>query len=289
MQELVLNEWVALNEGCDISSRYYFVVLSAYHVRSRHHPPAVNGSSSDAEQVLRWASRIHPDEPADPDPRTMRAGVSTLRASGLTRWRAAPVLRPVVHARRHAASASPAPPSTTRTPPTPIVSSYLICGTPRHARTVRVLLLRRSGAVSPHPGRWSVCVGRIEPTDGSPREAATREILEELGAGVAARLRLVRTGEPFDIVSGKDDDGFEYDRGEVRRWRTHPFVWDVREPSGKEEGDASAERVELVLGPEHQEARWVSLQEMDDMDTVPGLAATLRQMLDESHKRRDGA
>jgi len=74
-----------------------------------------------------------------------------------------------------------------------------------------VLLSPRSEAVGSYRGRWGAVSGRAE---GDPVAAARAKMREE--TGLAEEVRLVRRGDPFDVVDG--------DRG--TRWVVHPYMFD---------------------------------------------------------------
>jgi translation initiation factor 2B subunit (eIF-2B alpha/beta/delta family)/8-oxo-dGTP pyrophosphatase MutT (NUDIX family) len=106
-----------------------------------------------------------------------------------------------------------------------------------------VLLLRRSDAVGSYRGKWGAVAGYAE---GSPEQAATREIAEETGLGDS--VDLVRQGEPFPV----EDEELR------KRWLVHPFLFDCGSRDFK-------------LDRESVEGAWVSPTEMLRRDTVPEL------------------
>jgi ADP-ribose pyrophosphatase YjhB (NUDIX family) len=66
----------------------------------------------------------------------------------------------------------------------------------------RLLLIQRGHP--PHPGRWSLPGGRIEPGE-TPEQAVEREVLEETGLRVRAgavvgRVRIPGDGVVYDVV-----------------------------------------------------------------------------------------
>ena len=106
-----------------------------------------------------------------------------------------------------------------------------------------VLLLRRSEAVGSYRGKWGAVAGYAE---GSPEQAATREIAEETGLGNS--VELVRQGESFPV----EDEELR------KRWNVHPFLFDCG-------------RRDFKLDRESVEGEWVSPTEMLRRDTVPQL------------------
>ncbi|MCJ1330770.1 Initiation factor 2B-like protein [Thelotrema lepadinum] len=158
--------------------------------------------------------------------------------------------------------------------PTPMVSSFItMLGT---GNTTRILLLKRSPTASPFPSLWAACSGRIEASDHTPQLAALREIKEETSIS-ANRLKLVKAGEPFQVGGGN------------KTWKVWSFLWAVKFGKGEEsrEGDAEDSRSveeqtaeELVkLNGENVQAKWVTFEEIADMQTVPGLRGTVGRLL----------
>jgi 8-oxo-dGTP pyrophosphatase MutT (NUDIX family) len=133
----------------------------------------------------------------------------------------------------------------------------------------QVLLLRRSPTSSPYPSLWAAVSGKIELSDANPRDAALREIYEETGL-TKEELWLVRGegSEPVEIRDERERDGRV-------GWRAWVFGWEV----GGRNGEREVEEVEL--NEENVEARWVGLEEVEGMETVPDLNETLRRLLDE--------
>ena len=113
----------------------------------------------------------------------------------------------------------------------------------------RILLLHRSHAVRTHQGKWAGVSGGIEAT--TPLAQALQEIQEETGLG-EADVELSRHGEPLDV----EDDQHNM------RWRVHPFLFAVPDPSL------------IRLDWEHTESRWIAPDDLEDFDTVPMLRET---------------
>jgi len=116
----------------------------------------------------------------------------------------------------------------------------------------RILLLRRSEEVGTYRGRWAGVSGYVE---RDPLDQAYVEIEEETGLG-RRDVVLIRAGEPLLV----------HDRGNDRLWRVHPFLFTVNDP----------ERIRLDW--EHVQRRWVWPGEIEDLDTVPGLADALQRV-----------
>ncbi|MCH8920067.1 MAG: NUDIX pyrophosphatase [Chloroflexi bacterium] len=113
-----------------------------------------------------------------------------------------------------------------------------------------LLLLRRSDRVSTYQGLWASVSGYLE--SESPLEQAYREIEEEVGLH-RGDLRLLAQGEPLIAIDETIDT----------RWTVHPFLFEVLRP----------ERVRLDW--EHVESRWVTVEEMGGLETVPRLEEAL--------------
>jgi 8-oxo-dGTP diphosphatase len=120
-------------------------------------------------------------------------------------------------------------------------------------RAGKVLLLRRSEKVSTFRGKWSAVSGSIE-TDELGQ--AYQEIREECGYA-REELVLVRSGGPLIA------------EGEGRRFRVHPFLFELR-----------SER-EPAIDWETSEYRWVEPGAMGALETVPLLVAAWQAVSDE--------
>ncbi len=113
-----------------------------------------------------------------------------------------------------------------------------------------LLLLRRSDRVSTYQGLWASVSGYLE--SESPLEQSYREIEEEVGLH-RGDLRLLAQGGPLVAVDETIDT----------RWTVHPFLFEILRP----------ERVSLDW--EHVESRWVTVEEMGGLETVPRLEEAL--------------
>lgn len=117
----------------------------------------------------------------------------------------------------------------------------------------RVLVLRRSGQVRTHQGRWAGVSGYLEAA--TPLEQAYRELREEVGLG-PDDVELVAQGEPLDIP----------DPSNSTLWRVHPFRFLLRDPR------------KVRLDWEHTESRWVRPEEIATLETVPRLDETWQRV-----------
>ncbi|MSP60169.1 MAG: NUDIX domain-containing protein [Myxococcales bacterium] len=122
----------------------------------------------------------------------------------------------------------------------------------------RVLLVRRGAA--PAAGKWSVPGGGVN-TGETLRDAAARELAEE--TGLAATL-----GPLVEVVE-------RVHRDEAGRVRFHYVIHDYL---------ATAPRGTLAAASDADEARFVPIADLRDLDTTSGLA----EVIDRARALRDG-
>ncbi len=125
----------------------------------------------------------------------------------------------------------------------PVVSAFL-------RNRGRYLVVRRSDRVGSFQGRWSAVSGYIE-GDESPRARAGQEVREETRM---RGIRLRRAAEPLMTRDGPT------------AFFVHPFLFDA--PSRK-----------VTLDWENVEARWITPEELDSLETVPRLKEVLIRLL----------
>ncbi|HEC22343.1 MAG TPA: NUDIX hydrolase [Chloroflexi bacterium] len=106
----------------------------------------------------------------------------------------------------------------------------------------RILLLKRSPNHTSNPGKWCFVTGYVE-ADESPREAAIRELREELGIQATPS----RSGE---VVVVRTDWG-----GTIH---VYPFLFPV-------------EDIDIRLDQEHVGFVWITPQELYEYDIVQQL------------------
>jgi translation initiation factor 2B subunit (eIF-2B alpha/beta/delta family) len=121
----------------------------------------------------------------------------------------------------------------------PVVTSFLVADK-------QILLLKRSGKVGTHRGRWSAVSGYLE-GDEAPFRRALTEIQEELGLG-EAQVRLIRAGEPLRA----------YDDETETVWVIHPFLLEAKTKV-------------IQLNWENTESAWVNPKDLGSHLTVPKL------------------
>lgn len=146
-----------------------------------------------------------------------------------------------------------------------IVSSYLTLGE-YGLPTFRVALFKRSPQKDVYPGMWAVCSGKVETSDKSPVAAAWREIKEETGL-VSPKLELSKEGAMIE----------QADRNLLKMWHIFPFVFKLKEGAQ----DKRAEDL-IQLDAEHTEVKFVTLEQMRQMETVDNLYENLLKALEDA-------
>ncbi len=128
---------------------------------------------------------------------------------------------------------------------TPVVTAFL-------CRQGRVLLLRRSERVATHRGRWSGVSGYLEQ---APLAQARVELREEAGVG-GGDIALRGIGVPMLVD----------DREAERPWLVFTFLFRLRRGA------------RVTTDWESVASAWVRPEELEELDTVPGLAEGLRRV-----------
>ncbi len=113
----------------------------------------------------------------------------------------------------------------------------------------KVLLLKRAMTHTTFPGKWCFVTGYVEANE-HPREAAARELYEELGVSA----KPVQVGEIVVVDLAIDNTLHIY-----------PFLFQI-------------EDFDVVLDWEHEAYTWIDPGEIGDYDTVPQLADDLRSL-----------
>jgi translation initiation factor 2B subunit (eIF-2B alpha/beta/delta family)/8-oxo-dGTP pyrophosphatase MutT (NUDIX family) len=111
-------------------------------------------------------------------------------------------------------------------------------------------VLRRSGKLGTHRGKWSGVSGYLEAAE-QPLTRAVTEIREELGLS-AEQINLVRVGETLRAFDEETDTV----------WIIHPFLFETKQ-------------TEVQLDWENTEYRWIAPAELRLNETVPKLRETL--------------
>ena len=118
-----------------------------------------------------------------------------------------------------------------------------------------ILILKRSSHVKTMKGRWAGVSGYIEGEE-DPLDRALKEISEEVGLEKES-LILIKRGEPVDSLDTIRKDVV---------WVVTPFLFRVNSP-------------QIQIDWEHEDYRWVSVDEIKDFETIPGLTKTLKRVL----------
>ena len=104
-------------------------------------------------------------------------------------------------------------------------------------------------------GRWAGISGYIEGEE-DPLDRALKEISEEAGLAKES-LTLIKRGEPMDSLDTIRNDVV---------WVVTPFLFRVKSS-------------QIRIDWEHEDYRWVTLEEIKDFETIPGLMETLKRVL----------
>ena len=162
-----------------------------------------------------------------------------------------------------------------------VVSSFLVHGTPGTS-DFRVSVFKRSTAVRTYKGKWAACSGSVDTSDISPLRAALRELEEETGLREDQLVRVGNGGRPLaDREEGLDDEDVRFElRDDAIRilWEVWPFCWRVLDRDGSQLGLREAQN-RIVLNWENDEMRWVSLEEMQELETVENLVKGVEVVL----------
>lgn len=110
----------------------------------------------------------------------------------------------------------------------------------------QILILRRSKSVKTMKEKWGAVSGYIENRD--PLSQAIIEVYEETGLDSSA-IKLVRSGDVLVVIDPENPD---------TSYNVHPFLFQSK--SGK-----------VILSREHDQFRWISMNELWKFDTVPKL------------------
>jgi 8-oxo-dGTP pyrophosphatase MutT (NUDIX family) len=110
----------------------------------------------------------------------------------------------------------------------------------------QILILRRSKRVKTMKEKWGAVSGYLENRD--PLSQAIIEVYEETGLDSSA-IKLVRSGDVLGVIDPENPD---------TSYNVHPFLFQSK--SGK-----------VILSREHDQFRWISMNELWKYDTVPKL------------------
>ena len=112
-----------------------------------------------------------------------------------------------------------------------------------------LLLLKRTEKRKSYPGKWNVLSAVLEENE-TPKDCLDREVEEELGT---TSHKVLEEAEPYLDIQKEGS------------WLVRPFLCKI-------EG-------EIKLDPkEHDEFRWVPLDQIDKFDLVPGVKKDLQAL-----------
>jgi 8-oxo-dGTP pyrophosphatase MutT (NUDIX family) len=118
----------------------------------------------------------------------------------------------------------------------------------------KILILKRSNKVKTMKSKWAGVSGYIE--QEPPIKRALKEIEEETGLH-NENVNLRRIGEPFEAVDASVPE---------LTWIVNPFLF-------------SSNTDQVRIDWEHEEYRWIYPKEIENYETVPGLAYGLEMVL----------
>jgi 8-oxo-dGTP pyrophosphatase MutT (NUDIX family) len=133
----------------------------------------------------------------------------------------------------------------------PVVTAFI-----KRASDSRVLVVKRSDAVSTYPGMWGGISGGLEAGDASLIDRALCEIEEEAGVPRGELLHPADIGRPLAVCDGG------------RRFLVHPFAFVAADHDGPR----------VTLNWENSDYAWVTPAELAALPHVPLLPDTLARV-----------
>ncbi len=119
----------------------------------------------------------------------------------------------------------------------------------------KLLILKRSDEVKSMKGLWAGISGIIEKNE-EPLARAKIEIFEEVGI-TEDKINLIKATEEIRINSP------QYKNHE---WEIFPFLFEVNNPK-------------ITLNWENSDFKWISIEELENYETVPSLQKVLFNLL----------
>lgn len=119
----------------------------------------------------------------------------------------------------------------------------------------KLLILKRSDEVKSMKGLWAGISGIIEKNE-EPLTRAKIEIFEEVGI-TEDKISLIKATEEIRINSP------QYKNHE---WEIFPFLFEVNNPK-------------ITLNWENSDFKWISIEELENYETVPSLQKVLFNLL----------
>jgi len=119
----------------------------------------------------------------------------------------------------------------------------------------KLLILKRSDEVKSMKGLWAGISGIIEKNE-EPLTRAKIEIFEEVGI-TEDKINLIKATEEIRV------DSPQYKNHE---WEIFPFLFEVNNPK-------------ITLNWENSDFKWISIEELENYETVPSLQKVLFNLL----------
>lgn len=119
----------------------------------------------------------------------------------------------------------------------------------------KLLILKRSDEVKSMKGLWAGISGIIEKNE-EPLTRAKIEIFEEVGI-TEDKISLIKATEEIRVNSP------QYKNHE---WEIFPFLFEVNNPK-------------ITLNWENSDFKWISIEELENYETVPSLQKVLFNLL----------
>jgi ADP-ribose pyrophosphatase YjhB (NUDIX family) len=130
-------------------------------------------------------------------------------------------------------------------------SYFVVTGVVKHGG--KFLILKKSPDDRNYPNKWSFCSGFVKEFEPA-EDSCLREIKEETGLDA----RIVKTGKIIEVID-------ENNREHAKRWVVAVYL-------------CEADKIDVKLCHENVEYKWVSLDELDDYEFVPGLTKDLKSL-----------
>lgn len=124
----------------------------------------------------------------------------------------------------------------------------------------QILILRRSSNVKTMKEKWGAVSGYLENND--PLRQAIIEIYEETGLD-SSKIELVRSGNVL-VATDPENAGTAYN--------IHPFLFHSKSKK-------------VILSREHDQFRWVTMNELRRYDTVPKLKEAYESVAGSLHAK----
>jgi len=125
---------------------------------------------------------------------------------------------------------------------------FVVTGVVKHGD--KFLILKKSSDDRNYPNRWSFCSGFVKEFEPA-EDSCLREIKEETGLDT----QIIKTGKIIEVIDEKNN----------KKWVIAVYL-------------CEADKTDVKLCHENVEFKWVSLDELDDYEFVPGLTKDLKSL-----------